>query len=102
MRNSAHYPYDWDAISREVKEANGYVCQSCGTQCRRPGEPFDTHKRTLTVSHYFQDYESAEILVVCLCSICHLRHDAPFSWWARRRWERHRQHMAGQLAMNLA
>lgn len=43
------YPTDWDEIAMAVKEAAGWRCQECGMQCRRPREPFDTHRRTLTV-----------------------------------------------------
>lgn len=45
------YPKNWDAIARDVKDRADWKCQRCGKQCRRPGEPFDTHKRTLTVAH---------------------------------------------------
>ena len=47
--DKARYPADWKKIAQTVKEKAGWVCQGCGMQCRRPGEPFDTHRRTLTV-----------------------------------------------------
>lgn len=45
------YPSNWEAIALKVKEEAGWRCEVCGKQCRRPGEPFDTHRRTLTVAH---------------------------------------------------
>lgn len=49
--NRSLYPADWETIAAAVKSAAGWKCQVCGKQCRKPGEPFDTHIRTLTVSH---------------------------------------------------
>ena len=48
-------PADWDAIARRVKDEAGWWCEGCGKQCRRPGEPFDTHRRTPTVAHLDHD-----------------------------------------------
>jgi hypothetical protein len=93
------YPEDWDEISLFIKEAAGWVCGECGAQCRRPGEPHDSNTRILTVSHYFHDYTSPEVFCVALCSTCHLRHDAPYVWVARWRWERWRRLCAGQLSL---
>ena len=47
----SRYPKDWKAIALAVKEAADWVCGDCGRQCRRPGEPFDTHARTMSVHH---------------------------------------------------
>lgn len=94
---SAFYPVDWPEIAALVKAANLYVCQGCDRQCRRPGDDFDGHHRTLTVAHYFHDYHGPEVFVACLCALCHLIHDAPFGWQARRRHERERRRQAGQL-----
>lgn len=71
------YPIDWDRLARVVKDAADWQCQGCGLQCRRPGEPFDTHKRTLTVAHWDHNPSAAIAFVVALCAPCHLRHDAP-------------------------
>ena len=49
--NWKDYPPNWKQIAREKKDSVGWKCEVCGAQCRRPGEPFDTHKRTLTVAH---------------------------------------------------
>jgi len=49
------YADDWKEIALAVKESAGWRCEECGAQCRRPGEEFDTHKRTLTVSHVNHD-----------------------------------------------
>lgn len=91
------YPCDWRDIAFVVKELNDWTCQACGLQCRRPGEAFDGHKRTLTLAHITQDYEADAIFVACLCSRCHLLYDAPHSGIARRRNRRIRQRQAGQL-----
>src|SRR5215471_6713337 len=97
--NKDAYPSDWDAIAFAIKDACGWTCLACGKECRRPDEPFDTMRRTLTVAHYDQDYSSAEIYVVALCTRCHLRLDAPFAWMYRRRYARERQKRAGQLIL---
>ncbi|MCC6454466.1 MAG: hypothetical protein IT328_05945 [Caldilineaceae bacterium] len=50
-------------------------------------------RRTLSVAHYFHDYDSPEVFVTCLCMPCHLRHDAAYIAQKRRRYYR-RHHMA--------
>ena len=44
------YPKDWRRIAARVKEEADWKCEVCGKQRRRPGEPLDTHRRTLTVA----------------------------------------------------
>lgn len=71
------YPDNWEEIAFSVKESVDWKCEGCGKQCRRPDEPFDTHKRTLTVSH--QDHNPANCdrsNLKALCAPCHLRYDA--------------------------
>ena len=71
------YPDDWERIALSVKEKAGWKCQQCGKQCRRPGEPFDTHRRTLTVAHMNhipQDVRPENLKA--LCAVCHLKYDA--------------------------
>lgn len=71
------YPDDWEEIAMAVKEEADWKCEECGMQCRRPGEPFDTHRRTLTVSH--QNHDPSDCRrenLKALCSACHLRYDA--------------------------
>ncbi len=71
------YPKDWERIAFEIKEAAGWKCEQCGKQCRKPGEPFDTHKRTLTVAHMDHTPENMERgNLKALCAPCHLRYDA--------------------------
>ena len=75
--DKARYPADWKQIAFEVKAAAGWVCQECGKQCRKPGEPFDTHKRTLTVAHLDHTPENCEPENLCaMCAVCHLQYDA--------------------------
>lgn len=75
--NRSLYPKNWEQITFLVKEKAGWKCECCGKQCRKPGEPFDTHKRTLTVSHQNhipQDVSNENLKA--LCAPCHLRYDA--------------------------
>lgn len=99
--NRGLYPENWRELAREIKEANHYECMDCGLKCRRPGEAFDTMRRTLTVAHLNSIYESPWVLLVPLCCPCHLKHDARAAWVARRRNLRRRQFRAGQLEMRL-
>lgn len=102
IKYTENYPVDWAQLAIHVKEANGYVCQACDKQCRRPGEPFQTHARALTVAHVDHDYDSPEIFVAALCSVCHLKMDATHSGRFRRRNENWRRQRAGQLAWGWA
>ena len=71
------YPPDWREIALAVKESAGWRCEECGRQCRRPGEPFDTHRRTLTVAHLNHDpMDCRRGNLRALCAPCHLRYDA--------------------------
>lgn len=93
------YAENWSELTAEIKAANGHCCQCCQMQCRKPGEPFDTHKRTLTISHYFHDYTSEAIFVACLCAPCHIRHDAAAHAAARQRTFRRRRLARGQMSL---
>ncbi len=80
------YPSDWKKIALSVKEAANWTCQGCGMRCRRPGEPFDTHKRTLTVHHINHVPEDCRTEnLIALCSACHLKADAKHHAETRRR-----------------
>lgn len=71
------YPVDWKRIATEKKESVGWVCEVCGKQCRKPGEPFDTHKRTLTVAHLNHTPEDCRPEnLKAMCAVCHLQYDA--------------------------
>ena len=70
------YPRDWDEIAFRVKEEAGWRCQVCGKDCRRPGEKFDTHRRTLTVAHLDHTPENCDRdNLMAMCAPCHLRYD---------------------------
>lgn len=70
------YPEDWDRIAFDVKDAAGWRCTVCGKQCRKPGEPFDTHTLTLTVHHKDHRPENCgRENLVPLCAPCHLREE---------------------------
>ena len=71
------YPENWHEIACSVKEKADWKCEQCGKQCRSPGEPFDTHKRTLTVSHKnHTPMDCSPENLTALCAPCHLRYDA--------------------------
>lgn len=79
------YPSDWEQIALAVKNDADWKCEECGKQCRRPDEPFDTHKRTLTVSH--QNHNPSDCRrenLKALCAPCHLRYDAAHHAETRR------------------
>ena len=85
------YPANWKQIAREAKEAAAWRCQHCGMQCRQPDEPFDTHRRTLTVHHInHQPEDCRRENLIALCSGCHLRADA--QWHAETRRKRREAH----------
>lgn len=71
------YPANWKEIATGVKEKADWKCQNCGKRCRRPGEPFDTHKNTLTVAHLNHTPEDIRPEnLMAMCAPCHLRYDA--------------------------
>jgi 5-methylcytosine-specific restriction endonuclease McrA len=75
--NKKRYPKEWKMIALSVKEKADWKCQVCGKQCRKPNEPFDTHKRTLTVAHLNHIPEDvSEENLKAMCAPCHLRYDA--------------------------
>lgn len=79
------YPSNWKEIAFRIKRAVGWKCEECGKQCRRPEEPFDTHKRTLTVSHQNHDTtDNRRENLKALCAPCHLRYDAEYKAAKRR------------------
>lgn len=79
------YPPDWKEIALAKKQAAGWKCEKCGKQCRKPGEPFDTHKRTLTVAHLDHNPENcADDNLKAMCAPCHLRYDAQHHAETRR------------------
>lgn len=77
IKDPSKYPDDWADIALAVKMEADWQCEMCGKQCRRPGEPFDTHKRTATVAHcnHIEEDCRPENLA-CACAPCHLRYDA--------------------------
>ena len=84
------YPADWHRIAFEIKERAGWKCQRCGKQCRKPGEPFDTHRNTLTVAHLNhtpEDVRSENLMA--MCAPCHLRYDVQHHCETRKRRKQH-------------
>lgn len=79
------YPRDWRRIAAKVKEEADWKCEVCGKQCRRPGEPLDTHRRTLTVAHLNHTPEDcSRANLKAMCAPCHLRYDATHHAETRR------------------
>ena len=77
--DKSRYPKNWKDIAMNVKTVSGWKCMECGMQCRKPGEPFDTHRRTLTVHHINHIPEDCrEENLIALCASCHLKTDAKF------------------------
>ena len=71
------YPANWKQIAFAKKESVNWRCEVCGMQCRRPWEPFDTHKRTLTVAHLNHTPEDCRPEnLMAMCAGFHLRYDA--------------------------
>lgn len=96
------YPPDWDVISFAVKEAADWICQRCGMQCRRPGEPFDTHRRTMSTAHL--DHNPANCAPENLrgwCAKCHLQYDAPHHAQNAAQTRRRKRIATGQVELEL-
>lgn len=98
---SFSYPVDWPEIAALIKAANGWRCMACDKQCRRPGEMNLGWEYELSAAHYDGIYDAPEVFIVALCTPCHFQHDSPFVWVSRRRADRLRQHLAGQLQMSI-
>lgn len=80
------YPSNWEEIAKKKKELVGWKCEVCGKQCRKPGEEFDTHKRTLTVAHLNHTPEDVRPEnLKAMCAPCHLRYDGKHHAETRRR-----------------
>ena len=72
------YPKNWNEIALAIKKEASWQCEKCGKQCRRPEEPFDTHKNTLTVAHCnHNESDCRPENLTAMCAPCHLRYDAP-------------------------
>lgn len=107
------YPADWNRIALVTKEAAQWVCQDCGMQCRRPGEPFDTHRCTMSVHHVgapkddggpgdpHDKLDVRPINLLALCSACHLRRDLPIHIQHAAETRRRQRVEAGQMELEL-
>jgi hypothetical protein len=101
ITDKSAYPADWDAIALAVKVAADWVCQRCGMQCRRPGEPFDTHKRTMSTMHLDHDPANcAPDNLQAACSKCHLTYDAPHHAQNAARTRRAKRVALGQMELD--
>lgn len=102
------YPDDWDAIAGAIKDAASWICRHCGLQCQRPSEPFDTHRRTMSVHHIGvpkpdgspgDPHDKMDVRpenLIALCSRCHLRADRDLHVRNAARTRRRKRLEAGQ------
>lgn len=70
------YPLQWNVTSFIVRESAKWKCEFCEKECRRPGEPFYSHKYTLTTAHIDHDPENPNARLLALCAPCHRKYDA--------------------------
>lgn len=111
--DKSRYPAAWPAIAHAVKDAAGWQCQDCGMQCRRPGEPFDTHRRTMSVHHLgvtrddgspgsmHDKFDCRPENLIALCAKCHLARDLPGHILNAARTRRQKQIARGQMEIEL-
>ena len=72
------YPDNWNQIATQIKTDADWHCEDCGKQCYRPGEQHKDTRKTLTVAHINHtpmDCDRGNLMA--LCSVCHLKYDAP-------------------------
>ncbi|MEA5511823.1 HNH endonuclease [Crocosphaera sp. UHCC 0190] len=76
---TSRYPKNWKTIAHTIKEAAGWRCAKCGTQCIKPGENVsklsisERSARTLQVHHCdFTPENNESSNLIPLCSPCHL------------------------------
>jgi hypothetical protein len=101
MRKDA-YPPIWPSLALEIKAAADWICQDCGMQCRRPGEPFDTHRRTMSVHHLDHVPANCDAAnLIALCAKCHLLRDLPWHVANAARTRRAKQIASGQTEIEL-
>lgn len=82
--NRDKYPADWEQIATDLKDQVDWKCEGCRKQCRKPDEPFDTHRRTLTVAHINHvELDCNPGNLIALCAPCHLAYDAPMKRFRR-------------------
>ncbi|MFZ2654030.1 MAG: ATP-binding protein [Victivallales bacterium] len=75
--NRRKYPPNWGEIALAKKKAVSWKCENCGKQCRRPDEPFESHKDTLTVALLDHNPENCTPEnLKAWCAPCHLKIDA--------------------------
>lgn len=111
--DKSRYPEKWDAIALAVKVAADWRCQDCHMQCRRPGEAFDTHKRTMSVHHVgaprddgtpgdmHDKMDCRPENLLALCAKCHLARDLPGHVLNAARTRRQKKVASGQMEIEL-
>jgi len=71
------YPPDWTEIAARIKADADYICQRCGRQCYRPGQPCVNRAHVMSVHHLDHDPSNSDPNnLIALCAPCHLRLDA--------------------------
>jgi hypothetical protein len=93
------YPPNWSELAEAAKEAAGWCCARCGTAhgTLAVSSRNRLYRVVLAACHLDHDPENPAPRLTALCQVCHLRLDAMQHWRARRRVERERALVAGQL-----
>lgn len=79
------YPANWKQISAIVRIKAGNKCEICDAENEKP-HPITGSKVVLTVHHLdFNPSNNEEYNLVALCQRCHVRLDAKYKTWKRRK-----------------
>lgn len=105
------YPKDWNAISRRVRERDGWRCQWCGALHGQP-HPRTGSRVVLTVAHLGAPYpdgrpgdkrdksDCRDENLAALCQACHLAFDRDEHVQSAAATRRSQRIAAGQLELN--
>lgn len=97
-----NYPADWEALAEAAKRRAGYRCERCGVG------RYDLHRTRaghltrmpLVAAHvHGEDVGDPGARLVCMCTACHGRYDAPQQRRLHAAEERRRLIAAGQLEL---
>lgn len=61
-----------------LKKKTGYACEECSRQCKRPGEPAETHAPAYLIVHQdgnSKNFDDSNLWLVC--ERCYRRNHAP-------------------------
>jgi 5-methylcytosine-specific restriction endonuclease McrA len=99
MVDTWRYPVDWRAISRRIRERDGFRCRWCGVGGTLI-DPRAMRPIRLTTMHLDRDpSNNQEWNLVTACRSCHVAYDAPDLTAARRKSRLRTREAAGQLTL---